>query len=926
MERNTERKTLSFSKGMTNVPSDLLSEDSELLESVGFIYKDGEMKPVQEPVHVTGNNRTILYVHKTSGYKNIVSWVKDKDAGWINIWIYKEDSWENIDIFGTDDVVNEVYSVTSVGNTLVCTTDKGIRYLLFKGGEYKDLGTELPKPKLIPQLTTTNYLALGGLTVCSLGEIIDSTDKYASYDSSGNLTELFDARAPDRLVNYFQYSVKNDVDKIQSFKDATIGHYSAVLQKIKERNYFSFPFFIRYALKLYDGTYARISAPILLFPTISKNCRFVPMKYKDSNWAETAEKTTYFNAYIGYSTLQFKAQIDNIDNWSDIVKELVVFASDDVKPFYLEDGFEFARATDVNGKEFMNWVNSDFKYKVDSGLGGGITVEAFKPVYTFQKDSYPAREVLVPKNYKTDAIIKEELLSKSQFYKLFSVKTDNSNYIQTIEFKNAPIGRSVVENLVTQEQLKTDDYYGWTKLTAKKSFAYNKRINLFDVARYPFEGFNDLDMYYPYWTSNGKFSYYTHIVSEGMNAWVISPQVDVFYTQAVATWLYYPDPNATEMIIWNNTTNKGMKVKLLNHPMLNGAYYFGNLPTTESFVSENGVSLPKVDNTACEVLDSQIFTSVVNNPFVFEASGDNTVGTGKILGIMANTQAISQGQFGQYPLIVFTSEGIYGMSVTSEGLYSASYPISRDVPLENSPFVPTDNFVIFVSKKGLMATTGGQVVCLSNQLCGKINKNSKSVFGLSGISLFDILKDCVVAYDYRDSLLRIYKRVDNKVLENYDENGNYAKQDDLYYYIYNMVDKTFSLQKLKDSPVIAAINDYPDNLIQTDDYNIYSLTSKPNINDDENSYSGTIITRPLKLGGSMTLKSLRNIKNLKSTQTGKLQLEIWGSNNAVNWCKLHSLGGKPWSYFTFKYTLTDFKACDSFAGSIVDVQNRRELK
>ena len=40
MERNLERKTLSFSKGMTNVPSDLLSDDSELLESDGFIFKE----------------------------------------------------------------------------------------------------------------------------------------------------------------------------------------------------------------------------------------------------------------------------------------------------------------------------------------------------------------------------------------------------------------------------------------------------------------------------------------------------------------------------------------------------------------------------------------------------------------------------------------------------------------------------------------------------------------------------------------------------------------------------------------------------------------------------------------------------------------------------------------------------------------------
>lgn len=71
MERNLERQTLSFSKGMTNVPSDLLSDDSELLESDGFIFKDGEMKAVQKPKYVT-NGRPILYIHKGADYRTYV--------------------------------------------------------------------------------------------------------------------------------------------------------------------------------------------------------------------------------------------------------------------------------------------------------------------------------------------------------------------------------------------------------------------------------------------------------------------------------------------------------------------------------------------------------------------------------------------------------------------------------------------------------------------------------------------------------------------------------------------------------------------------------------------------------------------------------------------------------------------------------------
>ena len=43
MERDTETKTLSFSQGVANIPSDLIYKDSELLEYDGFIYKDGNL-------------------------------------------------------------------------------------------------------------------------------------------------------------------------------------------------------------------------------------------------------------------------------------------------------------------------------------------------------------------------------------------------------------------------------------------------------------------------------------------------------------------------------------------------------------------------------------------------------------------------------------------------------------------------------------------------------------------------------------------------------------------------------------------------------------------------------------------------------------------------------------------------------------------
>lgn len=867
MEKNVDRKTLSFNLGVTNVPSDLLCDDNSLLECDGFVSKDGSLMPVQKPKLMTSIPYKLKYVHKGADYKNLIAY--DEANGKLYCYLCSEHSVgdiKNIQSF----VVSSLYDVKSVGNTLVCATDEGLHYLFFKGSTYKNLGTELPKPNFRPILTETKQAADG--YSCTLGEIVEGRDTHAYYvgDEFVGYYNNADDAPSGSVQGEYHYLRSVKTGRYDDFLNAVEGCVSKGINGEKDKNNFLFPFFTRYALKLYDGTYARISAPIACYPTITRNCCFDVTYIKTADW--------YYRPYV--SSMKYTCTIDGIDDWKDIVKELVVFVSDDVNTF-----------SDMSSTKQSDWY-------IYSGHGGtGITYVDYlggKKVY----DSATSQDVILA-SFKTDSEIIEELLTKTQFYKIASLKvSDSSNF--TTEEKDLPIKKNIISTLTTQEQLKVDDYYGWTTCKYEKLFTYNQRLNAFSIERKPWKGFCN---FIASKTESNGIVYYVHIEAPAMDAWVKSDVTKYMPEYAIPGWFFYPDTNATEVIIYNTSTKKGVHLSLEGHSLLNGAYTFIHLPTS-SIAEWEDITLPTVDTDAYETLNSNIYTSVVNNPFIFEASGDNTVGTGKILGIIANTEAVSQGQFGQYPLMVFTDEGTYGMSVNSEGLYSATYPISREVCLENSPLVPTDKLIFFASKKGLMAASGGSVGCMSEQLRGRTPLNFTT---LGNGSFIDFIKDCLIAYDYRDSMLRIFGK------------------DKDYQYIYNMVDKTFSMVN---SGIMAqsVVNDYPDNLIQDTNGNIYSLIEKPDINDDANLYNGSITTRPLKLGGSLTLKSLRDIKNLRSTQTGKLQLEVWGSNNAVNWCKLYSLKGKPWSYFTFRYTLTNFKACDSFAGSVVYIQNRRELR
>lgn len=891
MELNCETTTLSFSKGMTNIPSDLLSEDSELSFCEDFIYRSGEMKPIQRMANIGSISGKIMHVHKMADYENIITYDGFLDNGTIKWYDRKAISNGEKQTFSN---IGEVSDVKSIGNTLVVATSKSIRYFLFKGGTYKDLGADLPIPSFVPffEKKTSGF----NVYKCELSHIISGTDNHAWYDSDNNFIGYFNGTPNQEEGDRYtqgEYCRLHTIikDRETDYLNAVQGCVMKGIEREKENNVFMFPFFIRYALKLYDGTYTRISAPIICYPTVTRNCEF---------YNSTANgKTDDFYFEPRSFVLKYMASITDFENWKDVVKELTIFASDEVKPYY-----------SLDSKYTSEWrMYAGPAEQIPTGFSNICfnTIEA-----TVEYTDMMSQEKILPR-YKSDGEIIEELLSKSQFYKLASLKLNKQEIGSSLsEPKVLPLKRNVVSTLTSQEQLKNDDYYGWAHLYAKKMFTYNNRINVFDLKRFPFKGFNNFLATKGNGDADKKITYYVHIVSSSMDAWVQSDDSTFFNENTLSGWLFYPDPNATEMIIHVHgiDTDNKFRVSLNAHNMLNGAYSFENLPVEEqanTLESAEEIVLPIIDENAHETLDSQIFTSEVNNPFVFGASGDNTIGTGRILGIVANTEAVSQGQFGQYPLLVFTDEGIYAMSVNAEGLYSSIHPISREACNNAASITPTDKVVYFTSEKGLMATSGGEAVCVSEQLSGGKNRGLTENF----LPFRKFINNCMIAYDYKASLLRIFSKSTN------------------YHYVYNMVEKNFAIaQNYAGSKIFCrnVANNYPDSLIQFDDSLVYSLTGIPLEEDDENTYDGLFTTRPLKLGGSITLKSLRAIKHLADTDEGKISLEVYGSNDCKHWCKLESLKGKPWKYFKFAYALNDFKANDSFAGAIVVVQNRREDK
>lgn len=187
-----------------------------------------------------------------------------------------------------------------------------------------------------------------------------------------------------------------------------------------------------------------------------------------------------------------------------------------------------------------------------------------------------------------------------------------------------------------------------------------------------------------------------------------------------SAFLSYPDPRAKRMNIYEVTNNVWIRVftaPLEPHSFLNLAYFLndGLKPIVGS--NQGPFTAPDTSKIITRLEPNKIKVSDLDNPLRFPNINTYQVGNGSILAMASNAIRISEGQFGQFPLYVFTTQGIYSMDVGSgEVVYSnKSAPTSYEVPT-TSIVASTPFGVVFTSARGICIISGQEVEFLTPQL------------------------------------------------------------------------------------------------------------------------------------------------------------------------------------------------------------------
>ena len=489
-------------------------------------------------------------------------------------------------------------------------------------------------------------------------------------DNRGYVTET--AEFPGRLE-------KLSEENYEFITNHILGPLYKVRDEIHEQNGFFEPVAIRYALRLFDGRHILPSPPVVVnfynYQQLLEE-RLLVFYYKSS-----ANKTTLLSDTIlwGIMGIEYIAEEVNLGNWGDIVTGIDIFISKEISLIEdrpINDGIYY----DMHGDK----IEYGYKYHI--------------PLFK-------------------EASIEMNTLNDTLFYHLATIKID-----EIVPHEPTLIKHDIRPNNIIYRPLMEVDTSTFDQIGAMHTFVYNNRLHLANVKRSLFTGYHPAVFCASYDNNNNDASIHirTHIALGNEGAKVVDTYMDVpFFSGTLSPLISYPNSNATSMditIIYNGYYyHKSITLKSIDNEN-RASYIHPQIKCIDINEWEKRVAtdddinnLPSSSYSTPIEQRNLMLVSQINNPFSFPNELAYYISGGSINGIATTTAALSQGQFGEFPLYVFTSEGIWSMQVGTEDIcYTRCTPINNERTKEQGLIVPTQSAIIYRSGNNISVISGAE--------------------------------------------------------------------------------------------------------------------------------------------------------------------------------------------------------------------------
>lgn len=787
---------------------------------------------------------------------------------------------------------------------------------LKSGHEYKIKvgGSGFNTLTLFAQNNTTNeYEAICVVrrnreTIIKFPDTHKSSFRIRLYDS--NLETPTKASGTIEILEGFE---KSFTGKVIEYNDSNYTAIAAVINKFvaeqaTNKDKFIYPFFIRYALRLSDGSHARISEPILMIP----NSGYAPF----ISFIE-GDKKLYLYAFIADLQCLFLNSIE--EKWKDIVSGVDVFVSEQVYPYNQGANFDASKnlfsyalirkENNINQVEGTSYGYVDLSDEYYNHYYG----RAKQDLYDVAKDVFNFGDFNVRVNWQIIKIApventREKLENVSQFYLAHSFDFDEIKKgvddTGTENYTTIKLKEGTLSSLVVRQPLSDDQLSNCTFLNAHLT-TYNQRLHLFDYnlqhAKPTVPSRQNGQIYRN--DSYGELYKLQVFIRTAQGERIVECNADEgdYNYSTDTTWFFYPHNGAYRAVLYFKGTDNKTNIAGLNlkqHPILNGAYWMADTIDGSMVIT----SVVDSDNAACAQVDdishypNAVLQSNVATPFLFPSSLMTSLGVQKIKALSSAAKALSQGQFGQFPLYAFTSEGVWALEVSTTGTYTARQPITRDVCINNNAVTQLDSAVIFPTDRGIMLLSGSQAQCISEtinseypfdvrklpafeKLHNMLNHKPSTDKCLPTLPFSEFLKQCQMLYDYVHQRIIVYA-----------PNITYA-------YVLSLKTKQWGMIF---SNITSHLNAYPEALAIDANNNVLNFSVQ-----NAEAVKCLYVTRPLKLEAANVLKTIDTLIQRGIFSKGNVSTVLYGSRDLQNWylvwsSKDHYLKGfrgTPYKFF-----------------------------
>lgn len=921
-----QQTNISLSRGIVRTPS--LGEDGELSECVNLIPHKGEIVRIKEPQPVMeiAEGEQLIETNRCVGVENYIV----RHGGTLKY--YRGSEAKEICSLTEGEV-----EVVTIGQTIVVSQGTTKRYFVWSEEGYKeqDLLNAAPKVELV--------LGDKGFVPEYKLETNSSKNGFSTFTWEVNAGKLALEQGPLEVVYW------SPGDKGDAMNTSFWGRYNEIRKRFKDSGAHCFPFYVRWGVELYDGSITNLSAPILMMP--SSVIRpwlgwYLPDIFKGYITGEISAKGEKWT--LGFTPRNFYVAIDaselkDID--SNLIKGLVVYATPEIEavdtesPLFVDNKQVFFLHRTGAIEDALGW---DTAIHINNNAGSTATVQ---PSYINYTASLPIKkDVQSIVNAFNDPV---------EFYEMMNIPWElirSSNYKVVASYSEGKLppdrdGEEVyppadsayttlvskgftlyqvplsLETLTSQATLSSRSLSSkeYTVAKSNSTYSYNSRLMYggvelkvpHDIKASQFIADNRLPGMKESSSSDTSLyakisSSYLTIDSEGILQGYKgeSPVIAFPYKEAQGLAITSGDWSGKISFQRNNSSLGGYSLwsgitadKLLKSPDIKECFL------KQSVVEDEWKTNSYLESKDSDLKGNTIALTKVGNPWVIEQVTELVCG--EIYALTSATEALSEGQFGEFPVYAFTDTGIYALSIAQDGTIEAKQAISRDVLLGKNTTLQIDKAVIYPTKEGLKIISGRNTSLLSSAIDGlnisetDFKSSIPDELNITDTHAFqEQLANMQMVYDYAHGQIHLF----------YKGEADLSKPQK--HYVYDIESQQWASQIL-DTQLTTVVAGYPFSTMQFGN----KLMQYTNALEADVVRSGWLLTRPIAFDDPWARKMIADIRIMaqKTNQDSKVSLAIYTSDYRVNWRKLTSLKSRSAKWYRFLIK-ADFCGLDSLSG------------